>query len=351
MIARDVLGIHVLAMSFLAGSELVARVQMSWHKPVARRTVEIPIEGETLQAHLYGENRRGAILIVHGMTLRGIQDPRMENLGRAFASAGFAVYAPQFPEVAALRITEETSRKAAQAGEWIARQEKERIGLFSASFSAGISLVAACRDIPHFITSVCTVGTLGHADTTLEFLMGQEGIDDYGTLIVLWNFISMPPGVREALYIAASDNGLERSPADLPGFLEKLTPDDRSLFLRYRTDRPFRMKEWHAFAATEAYRALDRQISPLAYARTVPFRTVLIHGEDDNVIPASESKQLFDAMKAHGNDVRLLTTPLISHGHGSFGPGAVFHAVKLASAFGDFLQAAADPVRKPLPPL
>lgn len=335
-------------MSILRGAEFVARAQLTWHKPVERTEIEIPVLTETLRAYKYGENRAGTVLIVHGMTLRGIDDPRMDNLGRAFASLGFAVYAPLFPEVAALKITENTSARIAEAGRWISRQERERIAIFSASFSAGLSLVASCRDLAHQLTAVCTVGTLGSADTTLEFLMGQEGIDDYGTLIVLWNFIRMPERVREALLVAAADNGLERAEPELPGFLEKMTQEERDLFHRFRNDRAFRLNEWHGFAATQRYRDLHAQISPLPHVKPVPFRTVLIHGKEDNVIPASESENLSAAFEKSGSDVHILTTPLISHGHGSMGPAAAAHAVRLAAAFGAFISAAADGVRKRL---
>jgi len=335
-------------MSFLRGAEFVARAQLTWHKPVERLEVEIPVEGELLRAYKYGENLEGTVLIVHGMTLRGIDDPRMDNLGRAFASLGFAVYAPLFPEVAALKIREYTSARIAQAGRWISRQEKQRIAIFSASFSGGLSLVASCRDLRDELTAVCTIGTLGSADTTLEFLMGQEGIDDYGTLIVLWNFIGMPDRVREALLVAAADNGLQRAEPELPAFLKTMTQDERDLFYRFRNDRAFRLNEWHGFASTQRYRDLHAQISPLPHVTPVPFKTVLIHGQQDNVIPASESETLGAAFEKSGSDVHALTTPLISHGHGSMGLSAAAHAVRLAAAFGEFLSAAADNARKRL---
>jgi len=334
-------------MSFFLGSEFVARAQLSWHKEVERAELQIPAGEGVLRAYRYGKNLRGAVLIVHGMTLRGIDDPRMENLGRAFASLGFAAYAPEFPEVAALRIVEHTSAQIAEAGRWIAETEKQRIALFSASFSAGLSLVASCRDLPHLLTAVCTVGTLGSADTTLEFLLGQEGIDDYGTLIVLWNFISMPEKVREALFVAAADNGLERIPGELPAFRATMTAEEAALFDRFRRDRAFRMDRWHAFANTQQYRDLHAQISPLPHVKDVPFRTVLIHGAEDNVIPASESETLASAFANAGSDVRALVTPLISHGHGSIGLSAAAHAVRLASTFGSFLEAASG-IRKRL---
>jgi predicted esterase len=39
----------------------------------------------------------------------------------------------------------------------------------------------------------------------------------------------------------------------------------------------------------------------------------LLHGEDDNVIPAVESSLLADTLRARGVRVRQLSTPLITH--------------------------------------
>jgi dipeptidyl aminopeptidase/acylaminoacyl peptidase len=39
----------------------------------------------------------------------------------------------------------------------------------------------------------------------------------------------------------------------------------------------------------------------------------LLHGTDDNVIPAVESRLLAEALRARGTPVRLLLTPLITH--------------------------------------
>ena len=39
----------------------------------------------------------------------------------------------------------------------------------------------------------------------------------------------------------------------------------------------------------------------------------LLHGTDDNVIPAVESELLANDLRAHGVPVRRLATPLVTH--------------------------------------
>ena len=44
-----------------------------------------------------------------------------------------------------------------------------------------------------------------------------------------------------------------------------------------------------------------------------PFPVYLLHGTDDNVIPAVESALLADTLRARGAKVEQLATPLITH--------------------------------------
>ncbi|MCE9599425.1 MAG: alpha/beta hydrolase [Spirochaetia bacterium] len=326
-------------MSFSKGLEFVARSQLKRFRAVSRTTISIPIKGETLKTYVYAGGNRGTIVLVHGMALRGIDDPRMEVLGQSFASLGFTVYAPLFPEIANLVISTESWRKVSQVVRFVSEKVNGRVALFSASFSAGIALVAACGDEKNRISAVCTVGTLGSVDTTLDFLIGQQGIDDYGTMVVLWNFLKVPASVREAFRIAAADNGLERDPPELPGYLSKLKKADRELFNRIRSDRDFRLTQWKKFTATKQFQDLRANVSPSLHMKHVPFQVTLIHGEEDNVIPPSESASLHKEFLARGVRSRLGITPLISHGHGSIGLSAIPEAMKLASAFGEFISA------------
>jgi hypothetical protein len=57
----------------------------------------------------------------------------------------------------------------------------------------------------------------------------------------------------------------------------------------------------------------DRALSPARLEGPPPFPAYLLHGTDDNVIPAVESQLLADALRQRGADVRQLATPLITH--------------------------------------
>jgi dienelactone hydrolase len=328
-------------MSVVRGLEFLGRTQLMRYGRTEKTSLQIPVRGESLPAYRYSpaSRLRGTILMVHGMTLRGIDDPRLENLGRSFASMGFEMVAPLFPEVRDLRITAETVSKIEDAVTWLSEDVQGSVALFSASFSGGLSIVAACRAIKNKLSAVCTVGTLGDVDSTLDFLLGQQGIDDYGTLVVLWNFLPVPEDVRTALYIAAADNGLIREPPELGKFVAGMKSTERELFERLRQDPAFRMERWKEFSSTSQFRELRQNVSPLLHVGKMPFRLVLVHGEADNVIPKEESEKLDRAFREAGTETQLCVTPLISHGDGSIGLSAAPQAWKLASAMGSFFSA------------
>ena len=63
----------------------------------------------------------------------------------------------------------------------------------------------------------------------------------------------------------------------------------------------------------------------------------LLHGEDDRVVPSSESRVLAERLRRAGVDVDLVLTPLLSHGNTAIGPSALVHAPTLVRGLARFL--------------
>ncbi len=328
-------------MSIAQGFQFLGRSLLEKHAAVERSEVEIPIGGEKIPAYRFvpSGKSRGVVCLIHGMAVRGYRDPRVDNMGRTFASLGFTLIAPEFSEISGLRMIADSVDRVSRAAQRISEEEGRSVALFSASFSGAVSIVAACGSIKNRISAVCTIGTSGSIDTTAEYLMGQQGIDDYGRMIALWNFVPLPEPVREALRIAIVDNGLSRNPPELPAYLSGLKQEDRDLFQRLRTDRDFRLDRWHTAAADKPFQTVRAAMSPVLHVKKVPFPVFLIHGKEDRVIPPSESEILHKKFQELGTASHLCVTPLISHGDGSLGVRDAMHLFSLASAFGKFFDA------------
>lgn len=93
------------------------------------------------------------------------------------------------------------------------------------------------------------------------------------------------------------------APADL-----RLTPEEWEASEVYRMlfpDSDLKERERHM-----------EQASPICYASRTNPPTLLMHGDADRLVSYENSRRMYEALKAAGNDVRLITVP--GQGHGFF---------------------------------
>ncbi|MBI3395186.1 MAG: hypothetical protein HY042_05080, partial [Spirochaetia bacterium] len=280
--------------------------------------------------------------------MRGYRDPRMNNVCRALAGVGYTAVAPSYADIKNLLVTSETVDEIADSIVRIAGNADltpmGKMGLFSASFTAGPCLIAAASDqAAHLVSSVCTIGTVGAVDSTVGFLLGHTGdIDDYGTMIMFYNFIRDSIGAQKsrrlekAFEIATYDNGLRREVPLLPDYLKTLTKQERSIFAGIRDSREVRLSHFAKIRTSRHFKTLEKNLAVDKRVRGMQAAVTLIHGIDDNVVPPSESEHLHKTFGTLGVRSKLTLTPLISHGDASIGPSMIKEIYELATAFAFF---------------
>ena len=287
----------------------------------------------------------GTIMLIHGMTLRGQRDPRLQSLCRALAGSGYITISPNFADVAALEVRCETIQDVIETAREVCEDKRlcptGRLSLFAPSFSGGMALIAAAHPtLAARVNSVCTIGTLGHIDSTLQHLLGRENIDYYGMNIMFKNFLRYSVGDKRELIkafdLAARDGSHEPETLQLPAHLETMTREDRELFERLRNEPALRLEHLERILPkmTDVIDAFSivTQIDGMRAAVT------LIHGEGDLVIPPSESRFLHERFTELGVTSRLEITPLVSHGHTNFSLSMIPKAIRLLSAFAHFFK-------------
>lgn len=301
--------------------------------------------GDTVPADRYEPAGRpiGTILFVHGMSPMGRRDPRMCRASRALAAAGFRVITPHIADFQELRIDERTADTV--AGCVLAVQARadlsggRPIGLFSVSYSAGVSFIAASRPaVTSALSAICSLGTFSNLLSWARFMMRDPSCDEYPRLIVFKNLapaiIGHRPDVLRGLDVALLDNWHQRVAPEFPAFLSTCNAEDRALLAALRTD-------------PEAWGDLGDQLMALhehdlagldvvAIADRVRVPCVLLHGSDDRVIPARESVRLHGALVAAGARSRLVVTPLLGHGDTRFGLRTLPDLVRVIAAFRSF---------------
>jgi dienelactone hydrolase len=355
------------------------------------RELQIPMPAGSLRARAYeqpGRTRRAALL-VSGLHPAGIDEPRLVALARQLSASGVAVVTPDIPDLSQFTITPAVTDAIERAASWLAAQPAfapdGRVGMMGISFGGGLSVVAAGR--PGLRDHVAYVFSLGGHDDLARVLRylctGVEPPppDSRSPLrgIRLTPDTTRQPGEVEPDAAEASETP---PPHDygvaviLLGVAERVVPraqagplkDAVTRFLRAsaldRTDKAQAGREFTALralagtlrepSATLLRYVNDRDVVHLG-ARLLPYvgfysdlpglspsrspkpsaPVFLLHGVEDNVIPAAESMHMAADLRGV-TPVRLLLSGLISHAE-TDRPARAGDVLELASFWGDLL--------------
>src|SRR5262245_2660155 len=324
-----------------AGMEGAARTATRWYATdvTVADAAPVPWRGGTLRARAYRPARQAGrpILLVPGVHASGIDEPRLVGFARDISATGHPVLTVELPDLKRYEITTRTTDMIEDAAAWMLatngqHDEDGRIGMLGISFGGGLSVVAAGRPaIRERIAFVMAFG--GHADLprTLRFLCTGVQPDgtkraphDYGLAIVLLGAADhVVPSPQVAPLRAAILSFLEASRLDMVDkaaaaaefarakTLEASLAEPSRTYMDYVNTRdvvrlgPVLLPFMEALGSDPA---LSPARSPLPAAPVY-----LLHGTDDNVVPAIESTLLGRALKEADHPVHVLLTPLITH--------------------------------------
>jgi dienelactone hydrolase len=354
----------------------IRRVADADARPEAEREVSLPapaLPGGAIRARAYvpSGGRRRTALLVSGLHPAGIDEPRLVALARQLAASGVTVVTPDIPELSRFAITPAITDAIEQSALWLANDPAltpdRTIALMGVSFSGGLSIVAAGRpslagrvafvfsfgghdDLPRVLRYLCT-GT--EPAPRREIRLSRDAADavvlrphDYGVAVILLGVADrvVPPAqvaplrdaVRRFLWASHLDRvdrpQAEREFAALRDLAAHL-PEPSATLLRYVNERDVihlgaRLMPWIGLYGDAPALSPSRSAKP-----AVP--VFLLHGMDDNVIPAVESEYLANELRGHA-PVRLLLSGLISHAEADQ-PVRVGDVLDLAGFWGDLL--------------
>jgi len=339
------------------------------------REIAIPSTRGPLRARLYQPSRstRRTALLVSGLHAAGIDEPRLVALARHLSANGLAIVTPDIPELSRFEITPAITNAIEEAGVWLAADSglaaDHRVGLMGISFSGGLSVIAAGRpsmkdraafvfafgghdDLPRVLRYLCTgieerpgAKVRLRADNAADepFVRAPH---DYGVAVILLGIADrvVPPAqagplraaVRRFLWASHLDRvdkaEANREFAALRDVAKRL-PEPAATLMRYVNDRDVvhlgpKLLPYVRYYGGDPALSLSRSPKP-----SVP--VFLLHGLDDNVIPAVESEYLAEDLRGHA-PVHLLLSGLISHAEADR-PMHVNDVLQLAGFWGDLL--------------
>jgi hypothetical protein len=331
-----------------AGMEQAHPVVAAWQRQsFAERDMIVSSRDGALRGRAYIPRRPDppAVLLVPGVNAMGIDEPRLVGFARQLAATGLTVVTPEIPDLKLYAITPRSTDLIEDAARWLADDPRlcrgGRIGLIGISFAGGLSIVAAGRpSIADRLAFVVSFG--GHSDfqRVMRYLCtglepdlsaapgGTSGVrrrapHDYGVAVMVLDLARqivpaeqvepLREGVLvflQASHLALYDvKGSEREFATARS-LEATLQEPAATYLHLVNTRNVEVLGTRLLPFVRAlgeYPALSPERSPAPRAPVY-----LLHGSDDNVVPASESSLL--ARHLDGTvPVHVLLSPLITH--------------------------------------
>jgi len=333
----------------MAGLTGPAAGALEWERePVAAYDAQVPSRHGALRARLYlPDHVRRALVLVAGVNALGIDEPRLYGLAHELANVGYAVLTPELPDLQRYDITPRTTDMIEDAAVWLSGQPRlardGRVGLAGISFAGGLSIVAAGRPaLRHRAAFVFSFGGHANFQRVLRFLCtGMEpappGADrgtspsaerhrrphDYGVVIILLGGADrlLPPGqadlLREAIltFLRASHYELidKRKAAETFAEARRMAdalPEPAHTLMTQVNDRDVEglgatLLPFIGQASQSPALSPDRSPAPAC-------PVYILHGADDNVVPAVESEWLGRYL-AGRTGTRTLLSRIITH--------------------------------------
>jgi pimeloyl-ACP methyl ester carboxylesterase len=262
------------------------------------------------------------MLLLHGVHHLGMQDPRMVNLARAMASAGFVVATPELHDLTEYHVTPQTVDTIGQSAIWFQQQTHHAVGIVALSFAGGLALMAAAR--PEYADKMGYVLAVGAHDDmarvarffATNLMEEPDGTrvpfqaHEYGVLILAYSHLEDfftsedVPVARQSLRQRLWETP---DPMNTAASLSPAGAGQMKLLVYHREQL-----EKAFLAVIERHRAEMSAVSPAGRLKSLTMPVYLLHGAGDNIIPPAESRWL--AREVPPSELRgLLISRALSH--------------------------------------
>jgi pimeloyl-ACP methyl ester carboxylesterase len=346
----------------LAGlhGEWIDRIGRFENGAVATREATIQGRGGAMRVRIYEPATRRArtVLLTGGVHAKGIDEPRLMKMARDLAVAGTPVVTAEIDDLLHYRITPKLTDALEDAIRWVgadrALAPDGRLGVIGVSFAGGLSIVAAGRSkaSPH-VAYVFSFGGHGSLPDVVRFLCTGVQPDgtrrtphDYGVVVTLMNTAEQVVPAEQvgplraaitsfmhASHLAMVDQKAAAAEFARTQAMAAALPDPARTLMTYVNTRDVAALGAILLPHTEAFTQVP-SLSP-ARATGVTMPVFLLHGADDSVVPAIESRRLAAVLERTA-PVHLLVTSLITHAEVDRPPtaGEVWEMVRFFRAIG-----------------
>ncbi len=323
--------------------------------PPRKASLSFRLEEESLElkAYLYLPARKArhpAILLVHGLSEWGRDDPRLQSLAGALSRAGFAVLLPEFPAMKALRAEKASSKRIARAFRHLISLEEvdsTRAGILAFSFGAGpVFLASAEPELGERLSFIIAFGPYFEPQNVIRYITtgSFEYEDESGRFppeaSAKWLFLAYN------LHLIASERDrmileevVRRKLMEEGADIEELRPalgSEGSHILTLIENKDPLLTEPLLQGLSPRLKGMLKDFSLKRAIERVRARVYLAHGKPDPFIPHTESLRLARALPKG----RLKALAILSlFGHTDPREGLSLTALKEGAKFYGFIYA------------
>jgi len=287
-------------LQFLTSPPKMQEITYSGRKGSSKADLYLPRSG----------GKHPGILLNHGVIDTGKDDPRLKRLAEILCRSGFAVCIPDFQSMRSFRIDPSDIEEVQMAFEhFISRKEyilPQSCGLFGFSYGAGPTIIAACRPaLRPKVRFVVSFGGYYDLKNVLSFLatgsfeFGGKSYSrqpqEYGKWVFLANNLDLVESpqdrslLRNILQIKLHD---EKAPIER--FEPLLGEEGRNILaLLFHSDSG--QTESLIMKLPASIQTSIKALSVGPALRHLNADLILAHGEDDDMIPFTESIRLAQA--------------------------------------------------------
>lgn len=278
------------------------------------REVTFPGPRGIVKADLYLPQpiiKRAGILLNHGVIDTGKDDPRLRRFAEILCRAGFVILIPDFQGMRSFRISPADIEEIQNAFEHFIQMGnyvlKESCGLFGFSYGAGPTIIAACqpkiRDKVRFVVSFGGYydlkNVLSYIGTGYFEFEGQRYFrppQEYGKWVFLANNLDLVRSAKDrSILQEVVKVKLKNEKAPINLYLEKLGKEGQDILALLSHNDP---KQTETIIKRLPL-PIQRDLEALAVSAALPnlkAHIILAHGEDDDLIPFTETLRLAQAV-------------------------------------------------------
>ncbi len=263
------------------------------------------------------------LLLCHGAVEAGAGDPRLVALARAFARHGAFVACPELRSLSSFRADPRDIEHLVDVTRWLEglpERGDERVSMVGISIGGSYCIVAASRpEVRKYISAVLAFGAYENLERLITAWLvtpERDVAELYDPLVegrrrvLLGNLESLVPAQdrdpmrRELLALLRGEDVRDETALELG-------PAGRRLLACARSTEP--IDPATAAAVLAPLREDLRALSPGGDGKTPTARIVLLHGEEDPIVPPSETAILETELEEADTWVRSHVTDAFTH--------------------------------------